>query len=849
MVDVLTVDGDLTNRGEIFDETDLDAALARFDELNASTPRLENAATRGNAQVADAFNRRDLERYFTTFDANARWEDRRKGLRSEVPMDNTLARSVFLGGPASWRMEIEPIAIRGRRLALSRYLIRDVDDADRPITVEVLLVAEVNDDGLFCHSVTLDPYDIDAAFAELDARYLAGEAAAHSHTWSLVLRTYAAFNRHELSQRTPNWVNIDHRRAMTSAPGDMAAYVREMWSVAPDVTTHIDAVYRLNDVGAVFSHSESGTSQHGFAAEWREVALLTFEGDAINRCEIFDEADLETALARFDKLDRPAPRLENDATRMWARLADVFNRHDAEGFLALTTPDGRLEDRRRGLRALHTQSERRRAVDALFEAPTSWRLELEHVATRGGRLSLTRQTYRDSDGDDQPIAVELLAIVELSDDGLMHDFVNFDIDDVDTAFEELESRYLAGEAAAHSRTWSVITEAYAAFNRRQPPAATPAWVDHRLLATIRPGDLIANVHAAWDLVPDVKVHVVAVHRLSDRGGVVVLVTKGNSQQGFYAEYRDIAVVTVAGELPNRFEMFDESELDAALARFDELSRSAHSMENAATRTWARLVDAYNCRNLDAFVALTAPDGQYHDRRKGLRDTHDGSMRWRVAQTLFDLPPSLRLETEPLATRGSRLCLLRQALRDTDDAERPIVIELLTVLEATGEGLAHTIVNFDTDDIDSAMAELTARWIASGDVSHPNVIEVARINAEAANRHDWDTLVDRHAGATYVNHRQLASGADTVADDMSSLRMLTSLVPDLSFETAEMLTHSASGFVAHTVVKGTSTDGVAIEISLVVLMLVDGDRITHAETFDLGQRELALTRFEELNASG
>ena len=31
-----------------------------------------------------------------------------------------------------------------------------------------------------------DPDDFDAAFAELDARYLAGEAAEHSHTWSVV---------------------------------------------------------------------------------------------------------------------------------------------------------------------------------------------------------------------------------------------------------------------------------------------------------------------------------------------------------------------------------------------------------------------------------------------------------------------------------------------------------------------------------------------------------------------------------------------------------------------------------------------------------------------------------------
>ena len=40
-----------------------------------------------------------------------------------------------------------------------------------------------------------DPDDIDAAFAELDARYLAGEAAAYADTWSVIAQAFAAINR------------------------------------------------------------------------------------------------------------------------------------------------------------------------------------------------------------------------------------------------------------------------------------------------------------------------------------------------------------------------------------------------------------------------------------------------------------------------------------------------------------------------------------------------------------------------------------------------------------------------------------------------------------------------------
>ena len=64
---------------------------------------------------------------------------------------------------------------------------------------------------------------------------------------------------------------------------------------------YVEAVHRLNDLGAVVTYAAHGTSREGFDAEWREIDVLTVDGDLINRCEIFDEADLDAALARFDQ--------------------------------------------------------------------------------------------------------------------------------------------------------------------------------------------------------------------------------------------------------------------------------------------------------------------------------------------------------------------------------------------------------------------------------------------------------------------------------------------------------------------------------------------------------------------
>ena len=174
--------------------------------------------------------------------------------------------------------------------------------------------------GLRAH-VAFDLEDFDAAIAELDARYLAGEGAAYAQTWSALAIAFAAVNRHELPELTPDWVNIDHRRGATFAAGDMTAYIHDLWHDSPDINMYIEVVHRLSSLGAVITQTVHGTSQHGFEAEWRENSIFTFDGDLVSRCELFDEADLDAAIARFEELDQPARRLRKHGNaRLRARL-------------------------------------------------------------------------------------------------------------------------------------------------------------------------------------------------------------------------------------------------------------------------------------------------------------------------------------------------------------------------------------------------------------------------------------------------------------------------------------------------------------------------------------------------
>ena len=197
------------------------------------------------------------------------------------------------------------IATRGEHLVLIRNVF-SLRDSPEPFEGEVLDVVEVSAGNQIAAHVLFDVDDVDAAIEELDARYIAGEGAAHARTWSVVTRAQAALDgRRELPPTTTDWVNLDHRRGIGFPPGDMTPFVRAGWNSGHDVSARIEVVHRLDDSGAVFVNVVNGTSTEGFDAEWRMVELMTVDGDLISRAEIFDETDLDTALARFDELSRP----------------------------------------------------------------------------------------------------------------------------------------------------------------------------------------------------------------------------------------------------------------------------------------------------------------------------------------------------------------------------------------------------------------------------------------------------------------------------------------------------------------------------------------------------------------
>ena len=231
------------------------------------------------------------------------------------------------------------------------------------------------------------------------------------------------------------------------------------------------------------------------------------------------------------------------------------------------------------------------------------------LATRGQRLVLSRTRAAVRGLPPEEVGAESIMIVEIDEDDRLAANDVFGFDELDAAFEELDALYLAGEAAAHAQTWSVLAQANEALKRRELPATTPDYVivDHRpSVATIEAGNVAAGVDA-WleDLTPDASIYIEAVHRLTDLGAVVTWAANGTSQEGFDAEWRVISLSAVEGDLISRVELFDESELDVALARFEQLGRQTPRLENAASRAYEPLWTYFAARDWDAIADTVA----------------------------------------------------------------------------------------------------------------------------------------------------------------------------------------------------------------------------------------------------
>lgn len=839
----LVDDGRLT-RCEVFDETDAEAAIARLKELSRPAPRLENRATLAVGQFLAYFAARDWEAMAGLVDEAFLSDDRRRGINAGIRRGRDVEMANWRATAEVWKSDVRAttVATRGECLAILRFTFASQDSLPTASQAAALSVVQVNDDNQCAATVVFDADDLDSAFEELETRYLADEAAAEAHTWSVISSAYAAMNRHELFATTPDFVDIDRRHVTTIASGDAIANLRASWELAPNLNIYIEAVHRLNHLGAAITYAAKGTSQNGFEGEWRAVNILTVKGDLISRAEIFDEADLDEALARFDELSRPA--LKNPASRAYERICEHLDARDWDALAELTAENISVDDRRRVVNAgiISGRKANIESTKALTEVGFTLTMPTV-IATRGARLALLRVLA--SGHDPEAVANDALIVVEVDSARRVAADVIFDLEDIDAAFAELESRYLAGEAANHADTWSVVIGANARFNRHELPATTPdpVYIDHRPLVSIDDVDLATSVGAMWDLTSEANAYIEAVHQLSGVGAVTTQVLRLRSQEGFDAELRLTYVIAVEGDLLSRIEVFDGADLDKALANFEELHRPTQRLENAASRAEHLLFAHSAARDWAAAAEILAESSFVEDRRRVV-NVGFWAGRDAVLKNMRALEDGLaRVSLTVIATRGERLALIR--VRSFDHGLQPgeFVIEMLGIAEIDSAGRIAAHVFFDADDIAAAFEELETRYLAIETAAHRRTWSTLLRDFAAFNEHKLPLTTPDWVNLDHRRGRAFSPG-----DLVPYIHATWQVAPQAKIYVYAVHRLSDRGAVVTQSTHGTSPDGFDAEWLEISLFTLDGDRINRCEVFDEADLDAALARFDELTAT-
>ena len=573
---VFGADG-LLMRSEFFDLDREAEALARFDALTVVAPmphaHIENAVTRVEPAFQRAWEARDWKAFAALYPAHFRSIDRRPLMHLEAGRDDLLAglRPFFeMGVMRSTQL----LATRGEGLALYRMRLSGSVGLTGPSEVELLQVTETDASGQRSAGIAFGPDDLDAAYAELDARYHAGEAAPHQRVSAGMQEFKRAFTERDwdaLAARcAPDLVVHDHRLLGWETLHGPAAYIealRSLVELAPDTRLRIDHS-TIRENGYLVITVWEGTREGG---AYEAPSLMVAELDGQGRIRRFDQYDLERldqAQARFAELHHDPLRIPpNVATRAGDRWLECVAARDWDALRALCAPIV-FEDRRR--LSLTTGACDLVVANNQVIAELGGRASRSVLATSGDRLALDRVYWRVAD-QGAVSEVETLQITEVDAEGRVVAGIVFDPDDRRAASAELRERFFRGDAAR------LLPAEYMAAVRavddrdveKLRVALHEAFVfeDHRKIGFGRfeRDQFIAFLAALFEQSRDAIIEPLYYVALEERSFLAVAHNFGTLAEG--GEYESVFL-----QVGNRsgLELFDLEDLEAARARFEAL---------------------------------------------------------------------------------------------------------------------------------------------------------------------------------------------------------------------------------------------------------------------------------------
>ena len=194
-------------------------------------------------------------------------------------------------------------------------------------------------------------------------------------------------------------MSVDHRRAAAFAPGELLQYLRAGFDLDQQVSPYYES-------SAAAERPRSGRQSCVLAGDLtrgfrRRVARCPRPGGrrrygrplrAIRRGRSW-----ALAIARFDQLSRPAPRLENTASRIDERFAAHFAARDWDAVAELTADGICIDDRRHVVNAGLRRGRDAEIANLRARAETGVEtISSAVIAVRGERLALTRTRFWDT---------------------------------------------------------------------------------------------------------------------------------------------------------------------------------------------------------------------------------------------------------------------------------------------------------------------------------------------------------------------------------------------------------------------------------------------------------------------
>jgi len=874
-------------RFELFDIGHEAEALARFDELVEAGGGLANgragaaplpvspfanSAWRSLDRTIRCFKARDWDGMTATYAPEHRMDDRRRLMRIEVAGRQFFENERWLFDLPASAFRAELLASRGDRLALARVSFTAGGDDAGPMAVDVLDVVEVRADARRIALVILDPDDLDAAYAELDRRFYAGEGSAHAEagralTQGIAHRAWGVIQ----AQFMPTFVEYDHRHfalhGTTRGAEAWVQKVRVLVDLAPDAVLRLTHL-RFAPGGALFQMSWYGTREGGDF----EIPLIAVHelntAHRIVRADLYDADQVDEAYVRLGELAvrPPAPEsrqqlFANAATRHFERVAAAIGTRDFERFAAEFAADFRNVDRRP---QFQLESDREPWLSAFRQIVelTTGPPALQVLATRGDRLALVRLHWEGEGGDVGLSEVDWLVVVEVDDRGHRRVGVTFDPSQLDAARAELDARYEEGQGTGRSPAWQSIRGFVRAVASGDWDAIVALCADgfveydHRGLAVLGTTHgaeaWVQNFRTLNDLSPD-TVYRVDHFRPAARGYYTHGGWHGTREGGPYEIPLHAVIELDDRGLMVRADVYDDDGAEAALARLAELAApqppACEPFANAAWRSWERGATLWGTRNQALIEAHHASLRRYQDHRRQVLLDLDRAGFLEFARPMVDMAG--RMSQTLLATRGDRLAVVRMTMEFAGEAAGPSAIDSLLMIETDERGDVVVYDRWDLDDVDAAWVVLDARFAAGEGAACPKALASFRAFDRAFAARDWDALGARLApGIRPRDHRTLGFGGTLgdVATFLRSQQVLVELSPDVRYR-YDHVRFSDWGSLTQVMQMGTR-DGGRFESPFIGVFAVDEQaRIAGLDVYDLSEFDEAWARFSDLSRGG